>query len=244
MRRYGLIGKPLSHSFSPGFFAQFFKEKGIDASNSYEAFELQSVEEVEELFQNPEIQGLNVTIPFKESVLPFVEYIDSEAQEVGAINTLVRQKSSWKAYNTDIIGIDHSLDLLQMPKKVKAVILGSGGASKAVRHVLYKRGIPFELISRSGAINYENVKSSLFKENKLIINCTPLGMFPNINSYPPIPYSVIDYQYFAFDLVYNPSQTIFLNRCKENGAKCLNGLPMLESQALASWQLWEKAFQV
>lgn len=241
---YGLIGRKLGHSFSAEFFNKKFKEEGINAS--YRLFELKEISELPEiLINNKNLKGLNVTVPFKEEVLPYLTSIAEEAEEIGAVNVLKinpdKNKLDIKGFNTDVIGFRDSLVPLLRPDINQALILGTGGASKAVGFVLKKLGIKTLFVSRQtskGDLTYEMIDKKIMEQNLLIVNTTPLGMFPDINSAPPLPYDFITNEHICYDLVYNPLETVFLKKAALKGAVIKNGLEMLHLQAIASWDIW------
>lgn len=241
---YGLIGKKLGHSFSADFFNKKFKEENID--EVYRLFPLESVAFLPALIKdNPDLKGLNVTIPYKEDVISYLDEISPEAREIGAVNVMkiLRHDSGifLKGYNTDAIGFKYSLLPLLTPDIRKALVLGSGGASKAVRFVLNSLGIYVTGVSRTekpGYITYDELNNDIIKDNLLIVNTTPLGMFPDTETCPPIPYQFLTTSHVCYDLVYNPEETLFLKKSKNAGAKIKNGLEMLWQQALAAWDIW------
>ncbi len=246
MRVFGLIGYPLSHSFSPGYFSDKFTRENINDA-VYRLFPLETIQSLPLLLQNePAICGLNVTIPYKQQVIPFLSEIDDMALKIGAVNTIKverRDSSIWlKGFNTDFNGVLESLKGAEHHKT--ALVLGNGGAAKAVLYALEHLGINYKLVSRTPAtpqqISYQDVTPSLIKENSLIINTTPLGMYPNIDACPPLPYDAISADHFIFDLIYNPQETLLLKKAKLKGAKTLNGLLMLHTQAETAWHLWNK----
>jgi len=246
MRIFGLIGKTLTHSFSPTYFKnKFEKEHIIDAQ--YELFPLENIEEISAL-KNAQVNlcGLNVTIPYKESIIPFLDEISEQAQAIGAVNTIAcLPDGRWKGYNTDAFGFEKAIQTFVDLKTRKAIVLGTGGASKAVQYILAKHAVPFYLLSRNPKIKqneiaYEDLNQAILEDHTLIINCTPLGTFPNINECPNIPFEFIGDKYFVFDLVYNPTETILMKKAKAAGAAVANGLSMLENQAEASWEIWNK----
>lgn len=246
MKRYGLIGFPLSHSFSKNYFVEKFSKSEITDS-SYENFELNSIDEFEELIKhNPDIMGLSVTIPYKEKIIPFLTELSSDAKAIGAVNTIQINNSETGGligHNTDVVGFKVSLLKLIGNSYPEALVLGTGGASKAVVFVLEKMGINYKLVSRQksalmNCISYNQLNEELIVNAKLIINTTPLGMFPNINSKPGIPYDAIGSKHFLFDLTYNPSITAFLKIGLDKGAAIKNGQEMLELQADAAWNIW------
>jgi len=265
MRQFGLLGYPLSHSFSRGYFSEKFKKETIDAQ--YENFALSTIEQFPGLIaQNPQLVGLNVTIPYKQAVIPFLDDLDPEAATIGAVNTIrIERGGSRKprlvGFNSDLVGFRESIRpyvealrksfQLHFAEKVissdgfvlKALILGTGGASKAVEHGLKQLNIETLFVSRtpdSGQISYENLDQSYYKEYPIIVNTTPLGMYPNINACPPLDYKSIGTHHLLFDAVYNPEKTLFLEKGEKRGAAIKNGLEMLQLQAEASWKIWNE----
>lgn len=241
---YGIIGNPLAHSWSPAFFAKKFVQFGID--EQYERFPLTQISEFPDLLRNiPQLKGLNVTIPFKEKVLDYLDEIDPEAAAIGAVNCIKITEGKTKGFNTDIIGLEKTFaHWLPHSFSEEALILGTGGASKAVAAVLAKRAIPFQFVSRKPApenLYYQQLSDRVIAEHKLIINTTPLGMFPNIKATPDLPYEALSQNHFLLDLIYNPAETIFLQYGKKQGAHIKNGEEMLIEQAEASWQIWFKS---
>ncbi|WP_276133316.1 shikimate dehydrogenase family protein [Polluticoccus soli] len=237
---YGIIGYPLGHTFSPGYFTKKFADEGIDAV--YKSFPLEQITELPELLQQQtELRGLNVTIPYKEAVLQYLDETDAAAKAVGAVNCIHITDGNTKGYNTDIIGFEQSLLPLLQPHHRRALVLGTGGAAKAVAYVLNKLGIDYRKVSRSGqpeVVSYDDLTPELISAHTLIINTTPLGMYPDIYSFPPIPYDAIGAEHLLYDLIYNPAETRFLSLGKANGATVKNGMEMLHLQAEASWQIW------
>lgn len=245
MKKFGLIGFPLSHSFSKKFFSGKFENEQI-ADCSYELFPIEKADEMMELIQkNPSLCGLNVTIPHKVNVIPFLSEIDNAAKEIGAVNCIsISQngdKPMLKGYNTDAYGFSESLKPLLEKHHQKALIFGDGGAAKAVKYVLNQLQIPYISVVRNPAPNailYSAISEEILREYTVLINTTPLGMSPNLDSYPPIPYQFLTAQHLAYDLVYNPEETEFLKKAKNQGAKIKNGLEMLYLQAERSWYIW------
>lgn len=237
---YGLIGYPLSHSFSPAYFAAKFEQQGIDAK--YELYPLADVKELQSLLQGQSnLKGLNVTIPYKESVIPLLDELDAEAREIGAVNCIKIENGKTTGYNTDAIGFEESLKPLLHAQHSHALVLGTGGASLAVVTVLKKLGINWRYVSRTkqdGSYTYDELDADIVSQYKLIINTTPLGMSPNTDACPALPYEAIGTEHLLYDLVYNPLETLFLAKGKANGAAIKNGLEMLELQADASWRIW------
>ncbi|GAA4731470.1 shikimate dehydrogenase family protein [Flavisolibacter ginsenosidimutans] len=241
MKRYGLLGRTLTHSFSKSYFAKKFAEEGISDA-VYENFELKTVEEFPLLLsERPDLKGLNVTIPYKEEVLQFLTDKNDVVEAIGACNTIKIEGENLTGYNTDVIGFRKSLEPQLRPHHKKALVLGTGGASKAIWYVLNELGIEPQLVSRhkqEGQCGYEDLGEEVLSTHHLIINTTPLGMYPNINADPPIPYEFITPQHFLFDLIYNPPKTKFLAEGEKRGAQICNGQQMLIEQAEASWRIW------
>lgn len=244
MDKYGLIGFPLGHSFSISYFNEKFQNEGIDAT--YENFEIPDIKALPEVLDsNPELRGLNVTIPYKEKVISYLDALSPEAREIGAVNVIkVEHKSrkiSLKGYNSDVIGFTKSIEPLLERYHKKALILGTGGASKAIEYGLHSLGLETMKVSRSeksGCIQYKQLKAEDMKEYNVIVNCTPMGMFPNVGTYPPLPYEAMDSHTLLYDLVYNPEQTLFLKKGEARLATTKNGLEMLLLQAFAAWDIW------
>ncbi len=244
--QFGLIGSKLGHSFSSLFFNEKFRREGMDAS--YALFPISSIKEVSDLIKShPDLRGFNVTIPYKEQIIPFLDTLSDAAKEIGAVNVVKIEKGpggvTLHGYNTDWIGFMRSLDFLSNDTFPKALILGSGGASKAVRYALRQMGISYTLVSHSAAacsIDYNALTNEIFEKNRLIINTTPLGMFPDTNVFPPLPYEWINDTHFCYDLIYNPAVTEFMRLCAEQGASVKNGLQMLRIQAEESWRIWSE----
>jgi len=241
MRRFGLIGYPLSHSFSQKYFTEKFQRENLTGC-IYENFPVVSVEELREVLQaHPDLEGLNVTIPHKEKVIPLLAWQHEVVQATGACNCIKIINGKLYGYNTDVTGFEQSLVQQLLPIHRKALVLGTGGAAKAVQYVLQKRGIEYLAVSRhpkdANQIDYAAVRAIL-PEYLLVINTTPLGMFPVTDACPPLPYELITPQHFLFDLIYNPPVTQFLQQGKDRGALIQNGADMLVIQAEESWKIW------
>ncbi len=245
MRLYGLIGFPLSHSFSKKYFTNKFHKKGL-SDCSYDNFELSDINQFTNTIRlHPNIKGLNVTIPYKETIIPYLDKLSEDAAKIGAVNTIQFSSAGGQliGHNTDIIGFHSSLVKLIGDERPEALILGTGGSSKAVEFVLKELGMNYLFVSRTSnnrtnCISYNQLTVSKVRSSKLIINTSPVGMHPKIDSYPAIPYEGISSGHFLFDLIYNPSETRFLAKGKENGAFVSSGLEMLELQAEAAWKIW------
>ena len=240
--QFGLVGKNISYSFSKGYFGEKFEKLNLE-DYSYDNLDFQNIEDFPEFIkQNPTISGLNVTIPYKEAIIPFLDKLSKRAIEIGAVNTIKITKSGkLKGFNTDYIGFQKSIEPLLNVNHKKALILGTGGASKAVAYALKQLEIPYLFVSRNDigdAIGYNQINEKTFEEFQIIINCTPVGTFPNTNTFPEIPYEYFTTNHLAFDLIYNPAETLFLKKAKEQGAIVKNGLEMLTLQAEKSWDIW------
>lgn len=243
-RLFGLIGYPLSHSFSKKFFGEKFKREEI-AGCHYELFPLEQITDLPKLLKEyPNLIGLNVTIPYKEQVIPYLDSLDEGAAAVGAVNTIKIKDGELRGYNTDVYGFKQSLLNAFSISNVHpeaALVLGTGGAAKAVAFVLEELNLPFRYVSRKdkdGAISYEQLDAKIMTTHTLIINTTPLGMAPNIGTFPDIPYHYMNDAHLAYDLVYNPEETAFLAKAKERGAGICGGLEMLHLQAIKAWSIW------
>ncbi|MEM9052901.1 MAG: shikimate dehydrogenase [Bacteroidota bacterium] len=240
MKRYGLIGKTLSHSFSKGYFTKKFYSEAIEAS--YDNFELDKIEKIQEVFQISDLFGLNVTIPYKEAVVPYLDRLDPIAESIGAVNTIRFSKGQTVGYNTDVIGFENSLKPFLEHGMERALVLGTGGASKAVIYVLKKIGLDVLQVSRkpqgNAQISYEECNENAVKWHRLIVNTTPLGTSPNVDESPAIAYEGITSKHLLYDLIYNPEKTKFLGEGESRGAAILNGLSMLKIQAESSWEIW------
>lgn len=238
--RYGLLGKDISYSFSQGYFTQKFADLELN-DHSYENFDIPEISEFEALVSQTHLKGLNVTIPYKELVIPYLDDLDSGAKKIGAVNTIKFTENGLKGYNTDAYGFRKSIEPFLKPHHNKALILGTGGASKAIRFVLEGLGIDYVYVSRTKKelqFTYKELDKEIIAAHSIIINCTPQGTFPNINDKPALPYQHLDDKHLLFDLIYNPTKTAFLIEGELKGAKICNGLKMLQLQAERSWEIW------
>ena len=240
MDKYGIIGFPLGHSFSRGFFTEKFAREGIDAQ--YLNFEIPDVAMLKDVLrENPELRGLNVTLPHKQAVIPLLDELSDEAREIGAVNVIRVRDGRLKGFNSDIIGFTDSIRPLLQPYHTKALILGTGGASRAIRVGLSRLGIEWTYVTRSpreGMFAYSDLTPEVLKEYTVIVNCSPVGMFPKVDQAPAIPYELLTPKHLLFDLVYNPEDTLFMQKGREQDAIVKNGLEMLHLQAVASWEFW------
>lgn len=242
---YGLIGHPLGHSFSENFFNQKFKSENIDAK--YVNFDIPSIKDVTNIIkENKNIKGLNVTIPYKEQIIPFLDEIDSNAALIGAVNVIrfISNKNGevkLKGYNSDVIGFCDSLKPLLSTHHTHALVLGTGGAAKAITYGLKSLGIESIYVSRTkqdGSLTYEELSPEIMEKYKVIVNTSPVGMYPHVDNCPNIPYELLTPQHLCYDVIYNPDVTLFMKKAQEQGAVIKNGLEMLLLQAFAAWEIW------
>lgn len=243
-KKFGLIGKDISYSFSKKYFTDKFS-KDIFDDCTYENFDIPTIDEFPNVLKNnPDLKGLNITIPYKEAIIPFLDTMSDKAFRIGAVNVIrFTKKGNLKGYNSDWYGFKKSLEPLLQPHHKKALILGTGGASKAVAFALDKLGIFYTFVSRDAsenAIDYTRINATTFDNYQIIINCTPLGTSPNTKEFPPIPYEYFTYKHIAFDLIYNPEETQFLIKAKLNDATIKSGYEMLVFQAEKAWEIWNK----
>ena len=266
MDKYGIIGYPLGHSFSRGFFTEKFAREGIDAQ--YLNFEIPDARMLLDVLRdNPELRGLNVTLPHKQAVIPLLDELSDEAREIGAVNVIrierlkdlqfkdlscMTEKSSnpqilksvnLKGFNSDIIGFAESIKPLLLPHHKKALVLGTGGASKAICVGLKRLSLEWKYVSRTpreGMMTYKDITAEMLQEYTVIVNCSPVGMFPKVDEAPAIPYEYLTPKHLLFDCVYNPEDTLFMQKGREHGATTKNGLEMLHLQAVASWRFWNE----
>lgn len=240
--RFGLIGKDISYSFSKKYFTEKFSDMGM-SDHSYENFDLQAIEDFKSVVEkNKNLKGLNVTIPYKEAVMPYLTELDKQAEKIGAVNTIQFTDSGLKGFNTDAYGFQTTLlPYLKLHHK-KALIFGTGGASKAVAYVLRELGIVNTFVSRKpmdNQIGYQDLTEKVMQEFTILVNCTPLGTHPNVEQKPDIPYTYLTTKHFLFDLIYNPEKTAFLKEGEIRGASISNGLRMLQLQADKAWEIWQ-----
>jgi shikimate dehydrogenase len=241
---FGLIGKDISYSFSKKYFTEKFAQDLYEEC-SYENFDIQSIEDFPNVLKNnPNLKGLNVTIPYKESIIPYLDTVSDKAFQIGAVNVIrFTKKGNLKGYNSDWFGFKKSLEPLLQAHHKKALILGTGGAAKAVAFALDQLGITYSFVSREAnpnTIDYSLINATTFDNHQIIINCTPVGTSPNTKEFPPIPYTYFSNQHIAFDLIYNPEETQFLKKAKKQGATIKNGYEMLVFQAEKAWKIWNK----
>jgi shikimate dehydrogenase len=242
MKNYGLIGESLSHSFSKKYFTDKFDNEDVKAC--YLNFELSNISEIQNVFSKQDLFGVNVTIPYKEAIIPFLDKLSIEAAEIGAVNTVEFKGDETIGHNTDVFGFSQLIKPFFKPHHERAMIIGTGGAAKAVAYVLEKLGVDIIFISRNPSgeneFSYSDINGMMLEFNKMIVNTTPVGMYPNIDEKVAIPYEFITPNHLVVDLIYNPEETQFLMHSKEKGAQTLNGLTMLKQQAEKSWEIWNE----
>jgi shikimate dehydrogenase len=241
VHKFGLIGKDISYSFSKNYFTQKFKDLGLD-DHIYENFDLNSIEQFQHVLdEHKDLKGLNVTIPYKELIIPYLSKIGPNAKEIHAVNTITFTSQGLQGFNTDCHGFEKAIEPFLTANDQNALILGTGGASKAIAFVLKSLSIEYKMVSRQAHhadLTYKDLNSDIMDQHQLIINCTPLGTFPSINDKPDVPYEHLNSKHLLFDLIYNPRKTTFLKLGEQQGARITNGLEMLKLQAEASWNIW------
>lgn len=241
--KFGLVGKDISYSFSRGYFAEKFRQLGLE-NHSYVNFDLAEIESFEKILsENPEVKGLNVTIPYKEAVLPYLAKLDPKAEKIGAVNTIKVTRNGLVGYNTDCYGFQKSIEPFLKKHHTKALILGTGGASKAIAFVFEALEIEYRFVSRypkKEQLSYSNLDKEILEAFAILVNSTPLGTHPNIHEKPDIPYSYLGKEHLLFDLIYNPKKTAFLSEGESRGASICNGYHMLELQAEKAWEIWNR----
>ena len=247
-RQFGLIGGSLSHSLSQKYFTKKFAELGL-SNCKYTLFPISEVSKVTNIIDgNPSLVGLNVTSPYKETIIPFLDELDTKVLKVGTVNVIKITRDGeythLKGYNTDIFGLRKTFEMLELPSNCKALILGSGGSAKTAKVVLSEMGVTSTNVSRHpetlDELSYQKLTANKIKDYKLIINATPVGMFPNVSQFPQIPYEGITSSHICLDLVYNPAKTKFIEKCEAHGARTANGLTMLYEQADKAWEIWNE----
>ena len=247
MDRYGLIGFPLKHSFSKDYFNSKFASEGIDAE--YINFEITSITELKSIIKNdPQLKGINVTIPYKEQVIPFLDHLSDNARQIGAVNVIKidrkKKKTKLSGFNSDITGFKQSIEPLLKPHHRRALILGNGGSAKAIFYGLQQLGLEATYVSRQKTTEqmlvYSELNRDVMETHTVIVNCTPVGMWPNVDDCPVIPYQFLTGNHLLYDLLYNPNETLFMKKGEEQGAVVKNGLEMLLLQAFAGWNIWQK----
>lgn len=240
MRQFGLIGRNISYSFSKSYFAEKFKNENI-VDAVYNVFDLQQIDEVEKVFEIEGLVGFNVTIPYKQEIIPFLDELSPEAKAIGAVNTVLIKDGKRIGHNTDCYGFHHSIEPLLEPHHKKALVLGNGGAAKAVFYILDLLKIDYKIVSRTKTENhysYDELNKEIIHNHQIIVNCSPVGTFPTIEIAPLLPYQFINENHLLYDLIYNPPLTKFLENGQQNGAKIKNGHEMLVLQAEKAWKIW------
>lgn len=237
-QEFGLLGKNISYSFSKKYFEEKFKKLFLK-HHSYNFFDIPEIESLNSITENPNLVGMNVTIPYKQAIIPFLDELSDEASKIGAVNCVSFQNGKKIGYNTDAFGFEKTLLINKKEYHNKALIIGDGGAAKAVRYILDKHNIQHKTVSRKSEINFENLSEDLVKDSLLIIQTTPVGTFPNVDDSVPFPFDAITDKHYVIDLIYNPSETAFLRKSAEKGATTLNGFYMLEQQAEKAWEIWK-----
>lgn len=236
-QEFGLLGKNISYSFSKKYFEEKFKKLFLK-DHSYNFFDIPEIDHLNSITENPNLVGMNVTIPYKQAIIPFLDELSDEASQIGAVNCVSFQNGKKIGYNTDAFGFEKTLLINKKEHHKKALILGDGGAAKAVRYILDKHNIEHKTVSRKSEINFENLSEDLVRDSLVIVQTTPVGTFPNIEDAVPFPFDAITDKHYVIDLIYNPSETAFLRRSAEKGATTLNGFYMLEQQAEKAWEVW------
>ena len=236
-KKFGLVGRNISYSFSKKYFTNKFKKLFLK-DHSYEIFDLHKIEDLSTITSIHGLKGFNVTIPYKEQIIPFLDELSDEAKKIGAINTVVIKDGRTIGYNTDTFGFERTLNLHRKKHHNSAIILGDGGAAKAVKYVLDKNNIPYITVTRKSEINFDTLTAEQVQEHHLIIQCTPVGTFPNVEESLKFPFEALNEQHLIIDLIYNPDYTQFIKNAYKYNAKCVNGYFMLEQQAEKAWEIW------
>jgi len=237
-QEFGLLGKNISYSFSKKYFEEKFKKLFLK-NHSYNFFDISEIEGLKSIIENQNLVGMNVTIPYKQTIIPFLDELSEEAAQIGAVNCVSFQNGKKVGHNTDAFGFEKTLLINKKDHHKKALVLGDGGAAKAVRYILDKHNIGHKTVSRKSEINFDNLSEDLVRDSLLIIQTTPVGTFPNVDDCIPFPFDAITDQHYVIDLIYNPSETAFLRKSAEKGATTLNGFYMLEQQAEKAWTIWK-----
>lgn len=235
--KFGLVGKNISYSFSQKYFTEKFKKLFLN-NLSYEVFDINDISKISEILKIENLKGFNVTIPYKEAILPYLDELSEEVKQIKAVNTVKIVDGKSIGYNTDAFGFEKTLLLHKKDFHQKALILGDGGAAKAVKYILEKHKIPYQTVSRKSEINFENLTAEMISEHQIIVQCTPVGTFPNVEDCLPFPFEALSKEHLIIDLIYNPYYTEFIKRASNKGAKTANGYYMLEQQAEKAWEIW------
>lgn len=238
-KEFGLLGKNISYSFSKKYFEEKFRKLFLK-NHSYHFFDIAEIESLTTITENKNLVGMNVTIPYKQAIIPYLDELSDEASSIGAVNCVSFRDGKKTGYNTDAFGFEKTLIINKKDFHKKALILGDGGAAKAVKYILNKHKITHQTVSRKSEINFDNLSEDLVKESLLIIQTTPVGTFPDVDDSVPFPFGAITDQHYVIDLIYNPAETAFLKNCAAKGATTLNGFYMLEQQAEKAWEIWNR----
>ncbi|WP_313215063.1 shikimate dehydrogenase [Soonwooa sp.] len=238
-KQFGLLGKNISYSFSKKYFEEKFKKLFLQ-NHSYNFFDVQDLNKISDLFNTSTLRGFNVTIPYKEAIIPFLDELSEEAEKIGAVNCVKIIDGKKIGFNTDAFGFEKSLLIHKKTHHTKALILGDGGAAKAVKFILEKHNIAYKTVSRKSELNFENLTSDIVSEHFLILQCTPVGTFPNVDDCIKFPFEALTNQHYIIDLIYNPTETSFIKNARKHGATTMNGYYMLEQQAEKAWSIWTK----
>ncbi|MDO5615969.1 MAG: shikimate dehydrogenase [Cruoricaptor ignavus] len=236
-QKFGLVGRNISYSFSQKYFTEKFKKLFLE-NHFYEVFDIQNIEEIKNVLGIENLKGFNVTIPYKEQIIPFLDELSEEAKEIGAVNTVLIKDGKTTGYNTDAFGFEKTLLLHKKENQNSAIVLGDGGAAKAVKFILKKHKIPYITVARKSEINFQNLSDDMVQEHKIIIQCTPVGTFPNVEDCLDFPFKSVTSEHLIIDLIYNPEYTEFIKKASLQGAKTANGYYMLEQQAEKAWEIW------
>lgn len=236
-KKLGLIGRNISYSYSKKFFEEKFQKKMLN-NFSYQIFDLQEIDEVQNLFSDTELLGFNVTIPYKEKIIEYLDDLSDDAREIGAVNCVLIQNGKKTGYNTDAFGFEKTLKIHRKTNQNTALILGSGGAAKAIEYILNKNGISSKVVSRNSKLNFQNLDKTTVAEHKIIVQCTPVGTFPNIDDCVDFPFEGLSKEHLVIDLIYNPNYSKFIIKSAEYEAKTVNGYYMFEQQAEKAWEIW------
>lgn len=236
--KFGLLGRNISYSFSQKYFTEKFQKLGL-SNHHYEVFDLETIDKVLKIFEDESVIGFNVTIPYKEKIIPFLDKLSPEAEKIGAVNVVKIENGKAVGYNTDAFGFEQTLLFYKKENQKKALILGNGGASKAVKFVLEKHNIPYLVVARSLELNFETLSKEIVSEHPIIVQCTPVGTFPNVEDCLKFPFEGLTISHLLIDLIYNPSETKLMKMASERGAKSVNGYYMLEQQAEKAWEIWK-----
>ncbi len=236
-RLFGLVGRNISYSFSKKYFTEKFK-KLLIKNAEYDVFDLPQIEDISEVLTKKNLKGFNITIPYKEQIIPFLDELSDEVQKIGAVNTVLLRDGKTKGFNTDVYGFEKTLELHRKSHQNSALILGDGGAAKAVKYVFEKLNIPYKTVARKSEINFDNLSKELVSSSTIIVQCTPVGTFPNVDETLQFPFDALSNEHLVIDLIYNPTYTSFITKSSEFGAKCVNGYYMLEQQAEKAWEIW------